>query len=73
MLSNRNGDYGFDAPNVLLTLTAIGLVFLAIAVVLAAFHLGFWAIPAAAISFFVLLGVASFTYTTRRGKFVVWA
>jgi len=73
MLSNRNGDYGFDAPNVLLTLTAIGLVFLAIAVVLAAFHLGFWAIPAAAISLFVLLGVASFTYTTRRGKFVVWA
>ena len=73
MLSNRNGDYGFDAPNVLLTLTGIGLVFLAIAVVLAAFHLGFWAIPAAAISLFVLLGVASFTYTTRRGKFVVWA
>ena len=73
MLSNRNGDYGFDAPNVLLTLTAIGLVFLAIAVDLAAFHLGFWAIPAAAISLFVLLGVASFTYTTRRGKFVVWA
>jgi len=71
-LSDRKGDYGFDAPNVLLTLTGIGLVFLAIAVVLAAFHVGFWA-PAASISLVVLLGAASFTYTTRRGKFVVWA
>ncbi len=73
MLSDRKGDYGFDAPNVLITLTGIGLVFLLIAVVLVALHLGHWAIPAAAISLFVLLGVASFTYTTRRGKFVVWA
>jgi len=71
-LSDRKGDYGFDAPNVLLTLTGIGLVFLAIAVVLAAFHVGFWA-PAASISLFVLFGAASFTYTTRRGKFAVWA
>ena len=72
MLSDRKGDYGFDAPNVLLTLTGIGLVFLAIAVVLAAFHVGFWA-TVAAISLVALLGAASFTYTTRRGKFVVWA
>jgi arsenite methyltransferase len=71
-LSDRKGDYGFDAPNVLLTLTGIGLVWLVIAVVLAAFHVGFWAL-AASISLVVLLGAASFTYTTRRGKFVIWA
>ena len=71
-LSDRKGDYGFDAPNVLLTIIGIGLVWLVIAVVLAAFHVGFWT-PAASISLVVLLGAASFTYTTRRGKFVVWA
>ncbi len=70
-LADRKGDYGFDAPYVLLMVAGIGLFWLLVAVVFALFR-AFWAIPAATISAFTLFTAASFAYTTRRGKFVVW-
>ena len=72
-LSDRKGDYGYDAPYVLLMLAGFGVGWLLIAIVLFAFHLTFWAVPAAVISIFMFLTAASFAYTTRRGKFVVWS
>src|SRR5215475_7849049 len=72
-LADRKGDYGFDAPYVLLMLVGVGLFWALVAGVLALFRVNFWAIPAAAIGIFTLLSAASFAYTTRRGKFVVWA
>lgn len=72
-LSDRKGDYGFDAPYVLLMLAGFGAGWLLIAIVLFAFHVTFWVAPAAVISAFMLLTAASFAYTTRRGKFVLWS
>jgi arsenite methyltransferase len=71
-LSKRRGDYGVDAPSVPLMLGGIGLGLLTVGVVLAAigsdlsaaFMIG---------GLSMLLTTASFLYTTRAGKFAVWA
>ena len=66
------GDYGYDAPYAPIAFGAIGTVASCAAVVLAA--LSRWR-PAAIAAFyglFFLGNAASFLYTTRRGKFIVW-
>lgn len=72
-VSKRHGSYGFDAPWALtgLLLGAIGLIALAVV----SFALD---ILAAGIAFlfgglYTLASAASYLYTTRRGKFAVWA
>ncbi|MFI7707276.1 class I SAM-dependent methyltransferase [Nonomuraea sp. NPDC049480] len=72
-MSKRHGSYGFDAPWALtgLLLGAIGLIALAVV----SFALD---ILAAGIAFlfgglYTLASAASYLYTTRRGKFAVWA
>jgi arsenite methyltransferase len=69
----RHGDYGYDAPYALLAFTALGIVTAVAAIV------SWWSQqghPAAVLGFysaFFLLNAFSFHYTTRRGKFQVWA
>ncbi len=73
-VARRHGDYGFDAPLVPISLGVVGIFLLVVA------SLGFWVFDT------VLLGViglicglifvfsaGSYLYTTRRGKFRVWA
>ncbi|NUW44655.1 class I SAM-dependent methyltransferase [Nonomuraea rhodomycinica] len=69
----RRGRYGFDAPAALL-----GLVFGAVVVLVLAVTSFMQDVPVAGVAF--LLGglytsasAASYLYTTRRGKFAVWA
>jgi len=67
----RRGDYGYDAPYALLMFAALGAASLAAAVAAWWTHRG----PAAALAgygAFFLANAASFLYTTRRGKFLVW-
>lgn len=73
-LVRRRGDYGFDAPYVPAILDLIGVALLAMG---AAFV---WVVKSTlggAISLvygiFWLLSTASYIYTTRAGKFRVWA
>ncbi|MFI9595684.1 class I SAM-dependent methyltransferase [Nonomuraea sp. NPDC052265] len=72
-MSTRHGSYGFDAPWALGGLLFGAIVLLALAAV--SFMLD---IPAAGIAFafgglYTLASAASYLYTTRRGKFAVWA
>ncbi|MGN9837338.1 class I SAM-dependent methyltransferase [Nonomuraea sp. H19] len=72
-MSKRYGKYGFDAPWALAGLLLGAIVLLALAVV--SFRLD---ILAAGIAFlfgglYTLASAASYLYTTRRGKFAVWA
>ncbi|GAA3542673.1 class I SAM-dependent methyltransferase [Nonomuraea rosea] len=72
-MRKRHGSYGFDAPWALTGLLFGALVLLALAA--AAFNLD---IQPAGIAFlggalYTLASAASYVYTTRRGKFVVWA
>jgi len=73
-LSVRHGKYGVDAPSGLLILGLVGTVFL-VAGILVIVPLS-WIVPGIicliCASFF-LLSTVSFLYTTRRGKFRVWA
>jgi len=67
----RRGDYGYDAPYALIAFAAVGTASLAVALV------SWWnhRPPATAFALyaaFFLANAASFFYTTRRGKFVVW-
>jgi arsenite methyltransferase len=74
LLARRHGEYGVDAPYVPLTLGGIGLVALLIAIVtLAVFHATIVTIIFLFYALFMLLSAASYLYTTRRGKFRVWA
>jgi len=73
-LARRRGDYGFDAPYVPAILGAIGIASLALAVIFAtvlgnAIGAAIWLVYGA----FFLLSMASYVYTTRAGKFRVWA
>jgi arsenite methyltransferase len=71
-LTQRRGEYGIDAPYVPMMLGGIGLGLLTVAVVLAL--LGSTLVPAFLIGgLWMLLSTASFLYTTRAGKFAVWA
>ncbi|MGW6497802.1 class I SAM-dependent methyltransferase [Nonomuraea angiospora] len=72
-MRKRHGSYGFDAPWALVGLLFGALVLLALASV--SFLLD---IPLAGIAFlfgglYTLASAASYLYTTRRGKFAVWA
>ncbi|MEV0233800.1 class I SAM-dependent methyltransferase [Nonomuraea sp. NPDC050786] len=72
-MRKRHGSYGFDAPWPLVGLLSGAIVLLALAVI--SFLLD---IPVAGIAFllgglYTLASAASYLYTTRRGKFVVWA
>jgi SAM-dependent methyltransferase len=73
-LSARHGDYGFDAPFGLLALGLVGTIFLVagilVIVPLSWFVLGIICLICAS---FLLLSTVSYLYTTRRGKFRVWA
>ncbi|RDI69471.1 class I SAM-dependent methyltransferase [Nocardia pseudobrasiliensis] len=68
----RRGDYGVDAPPVLLVLGGFTLLYLLLAVILGP------AFDAAVGWFFLALGLvmgvqfAVYLYATRRGKFAVW-
>ncbi|MET7460893.1 class I SAM-dependent methyltransferase [Nonomuraea sp. NPDC005501] len=69
----RRGRYGFDAPMALL-----GLVVGAVALLVLAVTSFGQDVPAAGIAFllgglYTLASAASYLYTTRRGKFAVWA
>lgn len=68
----RHGSYGFDAPWALAGLLFGALILIGLAAISLAFD-----IIAAGIAFllgalYTLASAASYLYTTRRGKFVVW-
>lgn len=73
-LARRHGDYGFDAPYVPIMLGLIGIAFLAFGLIdivwLSAPIIG---VICLIYGVFMLLSTASYVYTTRRGKFQVWA
>ncbi len=73
-LTHLHGDYGFDAPYVPIMLGLIGIAFLAFGFInilwLGAQVIGVICLVYGA---FMLLSTASYVYTTRRGKFEVWA
>lgn len=73
-LARRRGDYGFDAPLVPIILGSIGILMLVPGVIF------IWVLPIVLLgvilflyAIFMLLCTASYIYTTRRGKFLVWA
>jgi len=73
-LARRHGEYGFDEPVWPLFFGLLGVLFLLLG------FLSFWAfaIPVLGVICFVcailfLFTAASYVYTTRRGKFQVWA
>ena len=73
-IARRRGDYGFDAPLVPFSLGVVGILLLVVGI------LAVWAFNAVPISVIVLVCsfvflfcATSYVYTTRRGKFRVWA
>ncbi len=73
-LAQRRGDYGFDAPYVPIIFLCIGLAVIVLG--LLAFLLWqspLWGIVCLLYGMYMLLSSASYIYTTRRGKFQVWA
>src|SRR5258707_710317 len=73
-VGKRRGDYGFDEPRWPLLLGFVGFLFLIPGFV----SLAFFSLPVLSIICFVcallsFLSAASYVYTTRRGKFQVWA
>jgi arsenite methyltransferase len=71
-LTQHRGDYGVDAPYAPMILGGIALGLLTVAAILAAAGSPLW------VGFLIggvwmALSTASFVYTTRAGKFVVWA
>jgi arsenite methyltransferase len=70
--AERRGDYGYDAPYALLMFAGIGTA-LAVAAAIAWWQRsGRAAAILTGYAVFCLANAASFLYTTRRGKFVVW-
>jgi arsenite methyltransferase len=72
-LANRFGDYGFDAPYVPIGLGLGGVVYLVIAAVNTLRGSLGWALFCLIVALGFFLSTASYIYTTRRGKFAVWA
>jgi arsenite methyltransferase len=73
-LARRHGEHGFDAPLVPFSLGVVGILLLVIG------GLGFWVFNTALLGVLGLLcglifvlSAVSYLYTTRRGKFRVWA
>ncbi len=74
LLARRRGDFGFDAPYVPIILGTIGVLFLVAALVSAVvLQLGVVAAICVLYGVFMLASTASYVYTTRAGKFHVWA
>lgn len=67
------GDYGFDAPYVPIGLGLGGVALLALAVLNAVQGSVGGTIGSSIAAAWLLLSAASYVYTTRRGKFIVWA
>jgi ubiquinone/menaquinone biosynthesis C-methylase UbiE len=73
-LVQRRGDYGFDAPYVPALFLLIGLAILVIGLLsLLLWQSRIIGIINTLIGLYFLLTGASYIYTTRRGKFQVWA
>jgi arsenite methyltransferase len=73
-LAQRRGDYGFDAPYVPIILGTIGIALLIAGAVSAwVFQFGVVAVICFVYGVFMLASTASYMYTTRVGKFRVWA
>lgn len=73
-LARRRGDYGFDAPYVPIILGLIGIACLTAGLSsLWQFNAPLIGAIFLAYGLFMLLSTASYLYTTRRGKFEVWA
>lgn len=73
-LARRRGDYGFDAPFYPLALGSCGLAGLIVGVCF--ILIPHWLIPGIICLIFGLLmciSTFSYVYTTRRGKFQIWA
>jgi len=70
-MSERHGDYGYDAPYALALLTALGVGGVVASVVASGLR-DRAATPLALAGAFYLANAFSFFYTTRRGKFQVW-
>jgi ubiquinone/menaquinone biosynthesis C-methylase UbiE len=71
-LGKRRGDYGIDAPYVPLMLGGISLGLLTVGVILAIIGSELWAAFVIG-GVWMLVTTGSFLYTTRAGKFAVWA
>jgi arsenite methyltransferase len=72
MSVDRRGDYGFDAPYVPIGFALAACCFLALAWVFFALSLPWLSALAFAAVVLFALSAASFLWTTRRGKFLVW-
>ena len=72
-LARRKGDYGFDAPYVPLLLGGGALLLLLAGVVNIRLGSPLWAAVTLAGGALLLLSTASYVYTTRVGKFMVWS
>jgi ubiquinone/menaquinone biosynthesis C-methylase UbiE len=73
-LAERQGDYGFDAPYVPVIFLLIGLVMLVIGLLSPVLWQSLiFGIIGLLYGVYMLLSGASYIYTTRRGKFQVWA
>lgn len=68
----RRGDYGFDAPYVLLGLATAAALGLGAAIILLVNSFPTLASLSLAASVVFALSTLSFLWTTRRGKFMVW-
>ena len=66
-------DYGFDAPAVAIWLAVATVALIGLTVVLAVTVGGWWWLIPLVYALFFGLSCASYVYTTRRGKFVVWS
>jgi arsenite methyltransferase len=73
MKRDRRGDYGFDSPYVPIGLGAAACCALVVAAGLFAMAKPWLGALMIAVSVMFLLSTASFLWTTRRGKFLVWA
>lgn len=72
--ASRRGDYGFDAPYVPATFLLIGLIILALGLLLLLLWQALvWAIICLIYAAYMLFTGLNYIYTTRRGKFQVWA
>jgi len=73
-LARRRGDYGFDAPLVPAVLGLVGIAAVTLSTLSAwLWHVPGWAAVDLVVGVFMLLSAACYLYTTRRGKFEVWA
>ena len=73
-LARRHGSYGVDAPVVPLMFVGFGAIGLVLGVLnLAVWHSTTWTTFGLTYAAFFFLSTASYLYTTRAGKFRVWA